>query len=450
MSLRVLLVLTSLLSLAAAEEPPWELGRIDPVWGEARARTTVVVEHDARRTPEQNGAALHAALRRLQPGTRLRIQAGVYSIQAKTSLNLRGTAKAPIWIEAFDPRRPPTITRPDAKQNVLNVGDGGRTEYLALRGLKLTGGSSLIRLYDCSQIWIDRCELSEGGNVGITANVKDTDHLFITRNHIHHLLRESSTNEGMYLGANGGKAVMSYSVIAENHVHDMGGKQGDGIEVKQGSHSNWIVANHVHDTRYPAIIAYGTAGKGLNVIERNVAYRSGDNVLQVQGEARVRNNLLISGKQAAFASTDHQGKTRDLVVTHNTFVNRGLAVKLSSWSGREGMVFANNILVSEGTALQFPKGSQGVTLIGNAFLGKGAQGPQAQVKARGLELFMDLDWDAKRRDARPRPGLLGPGAPAYRLKVDLDDDPRRKRGATPGALEIKKKSKKGKKKKGRR
>jgi parallel beta helix pectate lyase-like protein len=429
-----------------AEDPPWKVGRIDPAWGEASAKATVVVEHDGRRSPEQNGAALHAALRRLQPGTRLRIRPGVYSIESKTSLNLRGSAKAPIWIEAFDPRRPPTITRPDAKQNVLNIGDGGRTEYLALRGLVLTGGSSLIRLYDCSQIWIDRCELKEGGNVGITANVKDTDHLFITRNHIHHLLTKTSTNEGMYLGANNGKAVMSYSVIAENHVHDMGGKQGDGIEVKQGSHTNWIVGNHVHDTRYPAIIAYGTAGKGVNVIERNVAYRSADNVLQVQGEARVRNNLVISGKSSAFSSTDHQGKTRDLVVVHNTFVSRGLAVKLSSWSGREGMVFANNLVVSEGTALRFPKGHEGVTVVGNAFLGKGGQGPQAKLKARGLQqLFMGLDWEGKQRDARPRPGALGSGAPAYRLAVDLDDEARSKRRVTPGAVEIKKK-KKGKKK----
>jgi hypothetical protein len=84
-------------------------------------------------------------------------------------------------------------------------------------------------------------------------------------------------------------------VIAQNHVYDTGGEQGDGIELKQGSWGNLIAENFVHDTHYPCILVYGTAGKPFNVVERNLCYGSGDAVLQVQGEAIVRNNVLANG-----------------------------------------------------------------------------------------------------------------------------------------------------------
>ena len=64
----------------------------------------------------------------------------------------------------------------------------------------------------------------------------------------------------MYLGANEGEFIMSESVIALNHIHDCRGSQGDGIEVKQGSWGNLIAENDVHDTQYPCITVYGTAG----------------------------------------------------------------------------------------------------------------------------------------------------------------------------------------------
>lgn len=450
LALSSLLVVCSPLLAWADEAPPWERGEIDPPWARARAQTTEVLRYDARRSPEQNGNALRAAFGRLRAGARLRIAPGTWSVKGRLALDVRGTAQAPVWVEAFDPRRPPVITRPDAKQNVLNLGEGKRTEFVALRGLHLKGGSSLLRIYDCGNVWIDRCELSEAGAEGITANVKDTDHLFITRNHIHHLLTAKATCEGMYLGANGGKAVMHHSVIASNHVHHMGGTQGDGIEVKQGSYANWIVGNHVHDTRYPAILVYGTAGKAPNRIERNVCYGSKNAALQVQGEALVRNNLLLAEEGAALLSTDHQGKSRELVVVHNTIAGKALGARLNSWSGREGMVFANNLVVSEGRALFFPKGSDGVTLSGNACAGQ-VQGAAVQGRLPGLQAFVGLDWSGARRDARPRPGALSNGDPAYRVELDLDGDARSKKRVTPGAVELKKKKKaKDKKQKGRK
>ncbi len=68
--------------------------------------------------------------------------------------------------------------------------------------------------------------------------------------------------------------------------------------------------------------------------------------MQVQGEAIVRNNVLIHAKGSGFASTDHQGKTIRLQVVHNTILNVGHAFSGGSWNDREGMLLANNVLYS--------------------------------------------------------------------------------------------------------
>lgn len=204
----------------------------------------------------------------------------------------------------------------------------------------------------------------------------------------------------MYLGANHGEHIMSESVIALNHIHDCKGSQGDGIEVKQGSWGNLIVGNDIHDTQYPCITVYGTAGKAVNVIERNLCRRSDDSAMQVQGEAIVRNKLLIGGKGSGFASTDHQGRSLNLQVIHNTIVNIGDAFKGSSWNAREGMILANNVFYSrDKSAIHFPQGREGVLITGNVILGDAPK--QGTTAGRGLEDFVSLSWDGEKYDATP-------------------------------------------------
>ncbi len=343
-----------------------------------------------------DGDSLVKAVAALQPGDRLEVAAGTYSVNQLWNIQVSGTAEAPIWIVAAEGARV-ILTRPDDRQNVLNIGQGGAVQFLCLRGFELTGGSHGLRLGHCDNVWIDQCHIHDTGQVCLSANSADTSHLYLTRNHCHD---GGGHGEGMYLGGNDGEFIMSESVIALNHIHDCRGLQGDGIEVKQGSWGNLIAENHVHDTQYPCITVYGTAGKPVNVIERNLCYRSGDHVMQVQGEAVVRNNVLIAAQGSGFASTDHQGKTRNLQVIHNTIVNVGHAFSGGPWNDREGMVLANNILYSrDAAALHFANGAEGVKITGNVVLGAGANPRGA--KGRGLEDFADLSWDAVRHDASP-------------------------------------------------
>ncbi len=124
--------------------------------------------------------------------------------------------------------------------------------------------------------------------------------------------------------------------------------------------------------------------------------------MQVQGEAVVRNNLIMAAGGAGLASTDHQGKTRLLRVVHNTIITAGRGANLSSWNGREGMVFANNAVYSQrGPGLRFPGGSSRVHLSGNVVFG-GVQGADRGVVAgRGLDDFVSASWNGTHRNASP-------------------------------------------------
>ena len=154
--------------------------------------------------------------------------------------------------------------------------------------------------------------------------------------------------------------------------------------------------------------------------------------MQVQGEAIVRNNILISAKGSGFASTDHQGKTVNLQVIHNTIINAGHAFSGGSWNGREGMVLANNVLYSrDRNALHFANGKDGVVIAGNVIVGHGPK--EGTPRGRGLEDFTKVTWDAAEHEARPTAAAPLDRADArYLLETDLAD--RLRTEAVSGAL----------------
>lgn len=415
--LAALLVTTS---TAHAGDPPST--PYDPPWAGAQPTSVVQLEWDPLLGPMGNGSALAAAISVLVPGQRLEVGDGVWNVDQIFNVDVSGTETEPIWIVAADGATP-IVTRPNAKQNVMNVGVFSAARYLVVRGLEFTGGSMGVRLYTCSNVWFDGNHVHHTGQAALTANTRHTDHLYITRNHIHHT---AGTGEGMYLGGNNGSVVMRESVVALNHVHDTGGSQGDGIELKQGSWGNWIAENEVHNTKYPCLLVYGTGGKPRNLIERNVLYRSFDNVLQVQGEAIVQNNLAMAGSASAFHSHDHQGQSRDLWMLHNTFINSGRAANMVDWNNRPGMILANNAFYSQSKeAIRFQKGSKKVLSANNFVLGPvvndESPNPFAYLPGISLSDFLDADWGAKRRNAQPAPGspLLNFASPSFPAEADI-------------------------------
>ena len=398
----IALLLSTTIALHAADT------RYAPDWANITPKR--VIKH-----ADPAGDTLVKAVAALQPGDQLIIAAGTYNIARMWDIAVSGTAEAPVWIVAEEGAQV-ILTRPDEKQNVLNIGQASPVHHLCLRGVEITGGSHGLRLGQCSEVWIDQCHIHHTGQVCLSANSANTNRLFLTRNHLHH---GGGHGEGMYLGANHGEFIMSQSVIARNHIHDCRGSQGDGIEVKQGSWGNLIAENDIHDTQYPCITVYGTAGQPVNIIERNLCRRSIDSTMQVQGEAIVRNNVLIGSKGSGFASLDHQGKTLNLQVIHNTIISTGDAFKGSSWNAREGMILANNVLYSrDKSAINFPQGRDGVTITGNVVLGDAPK--QGSTPGRGLEDFVSLSWDGETHDATPTAAASLDHADAkYLLETDL-------------------------------
>ncbi|MCE9593465.1 MAG: right-handed parallel beta-helix repeat-containing protein [Planctomycetes bacterium] len=389
----------------------------DPPWANVASLTTISFDYDNGLTQIQNGANLKATIAALQPGDRLELGTGTYSTNSYFGVDLQGTQANPIWIVA-KAGESPVITRPNASQNAINVGVSHVTKFVCMRGLEITGGSAGIRLYSVQDFWLDRCHVHHTDEAGVTANTADTARLYLTRNEVDHTL---GTGEGFYLGANNGLWVMSDSVVALNHVHDTGGTQGDGIEIKQGSFGNWVAENLVHDTPYPCILLYGTGGNAFNLVEKNICWNSGDNVMQVQGEAIVRNNLLMHGANG-FGSHDHQGQVRDLTFVHNTIVNPGKGAQLSNWSGRPGMVFANNVVYSQTSqSIAFGGGSSGVTFSGNVVVGSVGGASSGWTVGNGLADFNGVAWDASQRDATlsGASAILASGDPLFEVADDL-------------------------------
>lgn len=422
-ALRTLVLLVATVYGFASTAQPQETATssYDPPWAS-------IAPIRVLRNSKPDGEALTKAVSELKPGDQLELAEGVYSISRLWDIGCSGTEKAPIRIVAAKGAKV-VITRPDAKQNVINLGQAKPVQYLCIAGLEITGGSHGLRIGECSNIWIDRCHIHHTGEVCLSANSAATHRLYLTRNHIHD---GGGHAEGMYLGANDGKFVMSESIIALNHIHDCRGDQGDGIEVKQGSWGNLIAENHVHDTNYPCVTVYGTAGKPVNIIERNLCYRSNDHVMQVQGEAIVRNNVLVSAKGSGLSSTDHQGKTENLQVIHNTIINEGHAFSGRSWNDRMGMVIANNVLYSHsGNPLHFAQGSEGVLIRGNVVLGNGNK--FGSPLGRGLEDFVGISWDGQSHDATPLTSApLDRADREYMIQTDFFGKPRNR--PTSGAI----------------
>ena len=129
--MKLLALLLSLLLLPAAGS---RAADYDPAW--AAIAPLRVIAHAPRpgASDADNGTALVKAAAELKPGEKLEIAAGTYSVERMWDLRVSGTAEAPVWIVAAKDARV-VITRPDARQNVLNIGQGGPVSFLALRGL---------------------------------------------------------------------------------------------------------------------------------------------------------------------------------------------------------------------------------------------------------------------------------------------------------------------------
>lgn len=391
-----------------------------PSWADALPLRTIDLQYDSSLSESANGDRFKTKVEALVAGDTLRVSAGTWSVGGFFYVEPRGTAGAPIRILA-EPGA--VLTRPDAGQNVINFGGAGTgspARYVVFRGFEVTGGSMGIRVWDVENFWIDQCRVHDTASVAIAANSRDTYRLFVTRTEI---TSTGGTGEALYLGGNNGASVARDAVVALNHIHDTGGSQGDGIELKQGSHGCLIAENVIHATNYPGILCYGTGGGDQNVIEGNLVWDTNSNPFQVQGEAIVRNNVVFARNGPAFQSAPHQGNPTRLEVVHNTFIaQNGRGATLRSWANEPGMVLANNAFYSRNDdSVAINGGTSGIAIEGNVVYGQLYQaGSIGFRQGTGLGDFEHVTWNASARDAHPSIGsALGGAAPGSIARAPL-------------------------------
>ncbi len=230
------------------------------------------------------GQSFEAAAESLGAGDTLIVHQGTYADTGRISIGVNASAANPVVIMGAEGENPPLIMRPvgAAVQNTINI-EGA--SYITLKGLEITsnGGDGIKMVNDSSYITLEDNHIHQV-NVGI--NFKDNlHHITVRRNHIHSTGTGGNTGEGMYVGCHDGSCAISDSLIENNWVHDTrSASQGDGIEIKLGSHSNIIRDNVIYDTNYPCILLYGTQGNPRNHVEGNVMWNCGDLGIQVAAD----------------------------------------------------------------------------------------------------------------------------------------------------------------------
>lgn len=365
-------------------------------------------------------ANLGAEIAKLKAGDELILQGGTYTLTSKLTIGVSGSAGAPIVIRSKDGETA-HITR-DASQNVINV---EKAQYVILRGLEVSAGSHGIRLLDSSFITVEDCHIHDTGDVALSANVPASKYqgLTIRHNHIHHT---NGTGEGMYLGCNNDGCQMYDSLIERNYVHHTNQAsvaQGDGIEIKQGSYNNIVRDNVIHDTNYPCLLIYGTAGKAVNLLERNAMWNCGDHGIQAEADAIIRNNLVLGAKADGIRNQNHQQQSvEDLTIVHNTVLNQGDALR--SDNIKSNVVIANNALYSQnGNALRASGTLTALTVAGNVGLGttQGISGGFTGGGALATD-FVDAAFGAAKLNVFPKAGgkLVGAGDAKYVTNDDFN------------------------------
>ncbi|MCB9630906.1 MAG: right-handed parallel beta-helix repeat-containing protein [Sandaracinus sp.] len=367
------------------------------------------------------GDDVEARINALTPGDELVLADGDYPLDgSRFSFDLTGTEAMPIVIRAAEGARP-HFHRPNASQNVWDV----RAEYVEIRGLAFSGGSAGLRFEHGRYVTIEGCEIFGTADVALRMNDggQRYEGMRILRNHIHHT---NGTGEGMYLGCNSNGCQLANALIEGNHVHHTNQSsvsQGDGIEIKEGSFGNVVRDNVIHDTKYPCILTYATAGNGApNVIERNVMWGCGDNAIQSAADATIRNNLILGAGGAGLAMQPHQaGTPSNLVVVHNTILNTGNPIALRGATG--SVVIANNALYTGGGTSIFTNGDTSMLVsVGN--VGNGS-GPGVSAGVIGDLVMASLDG-APPMNLFPRAGgaLDGAGDAAHVVTDDFDGNAR--------------------------
>jgi len=362
-----------------------------------------------------SGDDLYGRLQMLQAGDEVIVHAGTYMTPGFLQVSWPGTASQPIVIHAAPGDRP--ILLGTFAQNTINISGS----YWTLQGFEITGGSHGLRLQSVDHATIQDNVIHMTGDVGISCNFEpdNCDAVQIIHNEIYDTGKDGGTGEGMYLGCNSAACTFTNGLVSDNYVHDTGGSQGDGIEIKEGAHDNVVRDNVIIRTPYPGITMYGFGGAGgPNVVERNVIWHTMDNGIQTVGQIVVRNNIVLGATASGIASKPSQTYTpHDITIQNNTVFGTATCFKANNWVTEHTQIVANNAFYCDGGTAVDITGGAGADLIMVGNVGLGTSNATAGFMM-GTTTANDID-DPATGNVYPPPGspLFG-AADATELAAD--------------------------------
>jgi hypothetical protein len=295
--------------------------------------------------PVNPGDDFETIVQNAQPGDEIVFHAGEYTTTGYWGVNLQGTVDMPIVVHAA-PGEMVTIFG-DPSQNTIDISGS----YYTFAGFRIQGGSHGIRVGNSSHALFEDLEIFLTADVGLSCNRpgETYEDITIRRVHVHDT---AGTGECFYLGCNDGACTMFDSLVEFNWCHDtFNSSQGDGIELKTGSHGVVIRHNVIHDVQYPGITMYGTQGQPLNVVEGNIVWNAGDNGIQTVGDVIVRNNVVVGSGNNGIQSKPSQAEVpTNVTIVHNTVVGAGdSCLRANDWPAGNGNLVAGNALFCDGT-----------------------------------------------------------------------------------------------------
>jgi len=285
----------------------------------------------------------------LKAGDTLVVHQGIYNETTRMSIQVQGSPVAPITITRAAGESRPVITRPSSAsiQNTINI--EGSATYLTLRGLEIVGtggGDGVTMKGTLSNITLDDLVIHD---VDVGINFRSSmNNITVRRNHIYNTGADGGTGEGMYVGCNYATCIVQNSLIEQNWIHDSlpGTTQGDGIEVKVGSHSNIIRDNVIYNRAYPGILVYGTGPNPVNIVEGNVIWNALEGIYAV-ADAVVRNNIVFnSGTGLSLYPHEQVAQMKNVTAVNNTLYKNNDGILMRWDSSAVNMILANNAIYS--------------------------------------------------------------------------------------------------------
>ncbi len=358
----------------------------------------------------------------LAAGDTLIVHQGTYNETNRMSIQVQGTSAAPIIIKSVDGEARPVITRPASAsvQNTINI--EGSARYLTIKGLEIigNGGDGINMTGSLSFLTLENLVIHD---VDVGVNFRSSmNHITVRSNQIYNTGRDGGTGEGMYVGCNNATCIVQDSVIENNWIHNNlpGTTQGDGIEIKVGSHSNIIRNNVIHDMLYPGILVYGTGTNPVNLVEGNAVWNCLEGITAIS-DAIVRNNIVFNSG-CGFCSYSHPqvSQRKNVTTVHNTLYNNddGLYIR---WSGASFTV-ANNAVYSPGKSAVDSSGAGASAIQSNyvqgTMSGESVDGKRFVDGGSADSTFTNpTGWDFW-----PRQGsaLIGSAAATYVSSVDFN------------------------------